>query len=450
MKKDQKQRMMDLGEEALAQALIDLAGHSDTAKAIIHRLIATPDEAVAQFRNKLASLKRSRRFIDWRESGHFAGELESLLDDLQASVSDPLMGVELVVAFFGLDNNVFERCDDSSGYVRGAFGRAHEVFVEYAKACDDKKRIAALLLKLCKVDDYGVRASLVDSALECGLSEPIIRSMITELQKRGEEDGDEYKKQHHFRLVEFLARQIKDAGLFEAARLAARGELSTAAYIDIAQVYFEQGDIETASSRLKQIPEKESFQADKRDKLWLEIYQKQGDTEKLTHLLYQRFQGYRSVDSLQGLLDVIGVDKRNEVLSKEIALIFKQAELNSLDANFLIAIDHIDDAEAYLLKHADEINGNFYGDTLSLAKVMEAENRMLIASLIYRSLLQSILTRAYSKAYSHGVRYLKKLDKLTSLVEDWKGFDSHDTFKGNIYQVHGRKRSFWSKYEISR
>ncbi|WP_342668556.1 DUF6880 family protein [Desulfobacter vibrioformis] len=39
------------------------------------------------------------------------------------------------------------------------------------------------------------------------------------------------------------------------------------------------------------------------------------------------------------------------------------------------------------------------------------------------------------------------MDKLAVTVSDWKGFDHHDIFKDRIYQNHGRKHSFWSKYE---
>ena len=447
MKLDQKQRLMDLGSETLAQALIDLAEHSDTAQAIIHRLTATPDEAAARFKKKLASLKRSRRFIDWREADHFALKLESLLDDLQASVSEPLTSLELIAAFHEIDASVFNRCDDSNGGLGDVFAYASDLFVQNAKVCDDKKKITSLLLKLCKVDDYGVRAALFDSALECGLSESMIRLMIAELQKRADKATEDYEKRRHFMLIESLASQIKDAKLFEATRIASWGKLSTAAYIDIARVYFEQGDIETAVERLKQVPENESFQADKQDELWLEIFQQQGDTQRLTQLLHKRFQRHRSAQSLQALLGVIGEDKRDEVLSEEITLIFKQPSLNTTDANFLISIGNIDDAESYLLEHADKINGDFYDSTLSLAEAMETKQRMLVASLIYRCLLESILTRAYSKAYSHGVRYLKKLDNLACSIDDWKDFPSHDAFKESIRQTHGRKRSFWSKYE---
>lgn len=58
-----------------------------------------------------------------------------------------------------------------------------------------------------------------------------------------------------------------------------------------------------------------------------------------------------------------------------------------------------------------------------------------------------ILEPGYTKAYPHGIRHVKKLDKLALTVSDWKEFNHYDTFKGQIYQNHGRKHSFWSKYE---
>jgi len=79
---------------------------------------------------------------------------------------------------------------------------------------------------------------------------------------------------------------------------------------------------------------------------------------------------------------------------------------------------------------------------------MESEGRNLAASIIYRSLLSSVLERGYTKAYPHGIRYLKKLDKLAASISDWNTFDDHKEFKDDIYEAHGRKRSFWSKYKV--
>jgi len=100
--------------------------------------------------------------------------------------------------------------------------------------------------------------------------------------------------------------------------------------------------------------------------------------------------------------------------------ILESSVLREFDAEFLIAMGKVDEAEAYLLGRAIQLDGNHYGSLLPLAEAMESESRHLSASLIYRSLLISILERGYTKAYPHGVRYLKKLDKLAVAISDWK------------------------------
>jgi hypothetical protein len=447
---DRKQKLIALGADALADALLNIAVHSDEADDLIEQLIATPKQNVQRFKQKLSCLKHSRRFIDWRGAAGFARELEMLLQDLKSGVDDPLTGVELVAAFYEADSTIFEMCDDSSGNIGDVFRYdAKELFADYASRCSDKDKIADIILKVNKKDSYGIRDTLIDYAGEC-LPDDVIRTMIATLQKWADREKDEYGKRHHLMLIESLARQIKDAKLFEKTRIASWGKLSTAALIDIARVYLESGEVETAHSWLKKVPESETFQAYDRDKLLEEIYQKQGDSEKLTELLYQKFRSYPSTDTLQAFLDVIGHDKRDEVITAEAGLILVSATLRESDAEFLISIGKIDEAEEYLLGLAEQFNGDHYGSLLSLAETMETENRHLVTSLMYRSLLISILERGYTKAYPHGIRYLKKLDKLATNVADWKEFNHHEAFKGQIIQAHDRKRSFWSKYEVQK
>ncbi len=445
-----KKKLIDLGPDALADALLNLAGHSDEADDLIEQLIATPKENVQRFKKKLSSLQHSSRFIDWRGASSFARELEMLLKDVKAGVDDPLTGIEMVAAFYEADNTIFEMCDDSSGNIGDVFRYdAKELFVDYASRCTDKEKIADIILDVTQKDNYGIRDTLIDCAGEC-LPEEVIRTMIATLQKWADKGKDEYGKRHHLMLIESLAWQIKDAELFEKTRIASWGKLSTAALIDIARVYLESGDVETAHSWLKKIPEDETYQAYERDKLLEEIYQKQGNPEKLIELLYQKFRAYHSTDTLQALLDVIGHDKRDEVVADEVVQILKADSLRESDAEFLISIGKIDEAEEYLLGLAHQLNGDYYGSLLSLAETMESENRHLAASLMYRSLLVSILERGYTKAYPHGIRYLKKLDKLAITVSDWKEFNSQETFKEQIKKAHGRKRSFWSNYEVKK
>ena len=54
---------------------------------------------------------------------------------------------------------------------------------------------------------------------------------------------------------------------------------------------------------------------------------------------------------------------------------------------------------------------------------------MQLRSIIEISRLQKIrLELGYTKAYPHGISYLKKLDKLATSVTDWKEYNHHEAF----------------------
>ncbi|MEA5115189.1 MAG: hypothetical protein VB050_14305 [Geobacteraceae bacterium] len=100
MGENRKRRLIDLGAQALADALLELAARNDMADDLVERMIASPEENIKRFKAKLTTIKRSRRFIRWGESSGFARELETLLQDLKAGVDDPRTGAELVLAFY--------------------------------------------------------------------------------------------------------------------------------------------------------------------------------------------------------------------------------------------------------------------------------------------------------------------------------------------------------------
>lgn len=437
---------MNLGAECLADVLLVLAERIDAVEERVTSMLAGPKENIQRFKKKLSSLKRSRRFVRWGESAGFARDLEGLLEDMKDSVSDPLTGAALVVLFYETDEGVIGNCDDSSGNVGDVYRfDAKDLFVDYASRCEDKGKIAKMVLTLNLNDNYGVRDALMECA-ESYLPETEIRGMISTLQALGDDEADKHKKHHFLILIELLARQIKDAPLFEQTRIAAWGDVPTAAKVDIARVYLESGDSQTAFSWLEKIPKEEAYQSYERDKLYLEIYEQWGDTGKLAEILFEKFKSYPSMKSLEGLLDVIGHDKKDEVVAEEVVDILAENKLRDCDAEFLIAMGKFDEAETYLLERADQLNGHYYESLLSFVAPMELEDRSLVASLIYRSLLDSILERGYTKAYPHGIRYLKKLDALAPSIRDWRHFDHHETYAEGLTQSHGKKHSFWSKY----
>ncbi|MDP8232771.1 MAG: hypothetical protein P9L91_08910 [Candidatus Zophobacter franzmannii] len=409
----------------------------------------TTKENLKQFKSSINGLNRIKRPIYGRGTSELANRMGLMLRDLKSSSVDPLLGVELIASFYETDQAVLSNCDDSTGYVSDIYKyEAPEYFKEYAKNCDGKEKIAEIILKLNLADDFGVRDSLIDCAGEF-LPESVVRVMIEKLQILTDEDKnkDEDGFSRFFYLIESLARQIGDAKLYEETCKAHLTELSGASIIDIGRVYLESGDGNTALTWANKISEKAYYMANERERLLVDIYKELGDGENLIEILHHRLRREPTIYALDKLLKVIGTDKRDSIVTDEVDFIMNKTDFRKNQSIFLVEVNRYTAAEEYLIRWADHINGDFYDPLLPIVKILEKNSLYLAASLIYRRLLISILEKGYTKAYSHGVKYLKKLDQMAKSIIDWRGCESHIDFKDKILQKHRYKRSFLSKYE---
>ena len=108
------------------------------------------------------------------------------------------------------------------------------------RACQDKVWICDQLIELNRDDGYGVRGPLLDHASQF-LSPDGMRELSDRLWQEAQNTSDKYGQRHCYGLVRSLARQLKDAPLFERAHLAAWPTLPTAFILEIAEVYLEYG-----------------------------------------------------------------------------------------------------------------------------------------------------------------------------------------------------------------
>ena len=432
----------------MAGVLLNLAERSDEASEVVGRLLATPEENVKRFKRRLAGLKRGRKFIDWREAPNFARKLEGILADLREGATTPEMGVELVAVFYECDRSVFERCDDSSGMIGDVFRYdASVLFVRYAAACVEKDWLGDRLLELYENDGYGVRHSLLEVASKF-LPERTAYKLISQMWERAEAELLGSFAADHWRIgVRTLARQMKDAEIYEKAWLASSPDPSAGVCMDIAEVYVEAGDPKVALHWMERIPDSNNFRAFKHDSLLLTIYKQLDDREGMTKVAWRIFLDHRSAENLKTLLGTIGESEGERVVEEQVKKIFEEDGLSYSDAEFLIDIGRTQAAEDYILSRGAELDGNLYPQILSLTKPLEEAGCLLGAVALYRALLESILQRAVSRYYHHGVRYLKKLDSLGSKIDDWQDFMPHESYKEELLEEHGRKRSFWARYK---
>jgi len=174
MPDNRKQLLMDLGAETLADTLLELAGHNEQVNDKINSLTSAEKVNIKRYRQKLAGLRNSTRYIGLEMTDFFADQLERMLTDLETWVTDPCTGLDLVVEFIETDAVVFEICDDSDGTVGGVYlSTARNLFFHYASLCQDKERVATLFIRLVSKDDYGARSSLMKDVVE-ELGEPAL------------------------------------------------------------------------------------------------------------------------------------------------------------------------------------------------------------------------------------------------------------------------------------
>ena len=455
MKKPTASQLASLGAEQLAGALADLAEPSDEAARLVARLTATPKENVTRFKTALAALRRRKRFIPYGEAASYAAKLRGLLGDLEAGVTDPRAGVELVAAFYRADNSIFDACDDSDGSLGEVFRiTARDLFARYAAQCEDKEWVAGIVFALQDRDDYGVRDHLLEVSARY-LPEPALRALAdrmwtvaSKLPASARSFERNWPRQHWFLRVELVARQLNDAALFERARRASTPELGTAACTDIAQAWLDAGQAATALTWMGRIEPEETFQEEKRDRLLSAIHARLGNRDEVERLAWKRFRGGRSLETLDELLQVIGRDRRDGVVADATAEILQTMAFSSGDAAFLAECARVADAARYVIARRTQVNGDDWSRLRPLADAMEAAGEPLAATVICRALLDSILTRGYSGAYGHGARYLERLDRLAAQVAAWGAVAPHAGYVESVRAQHGRKTSFWARYRV--
>ncbi|MBF0587441.1 hypothetical protein INT08_11025 [Prosthecochloris sp. N3] len=449
MQNTTKQQLIDLGPETLADALLSIAAANDDAAMLVQRLTSTGEECIKRYKAKLSGLKRARKFIHLRESSRMEQQLLAILDELQSANPTPCTGAELAGAFLQTDTATLGRADDSSGIIGDIYRiTASELFITYAEQCPDKQFIVKLLLKLIKHDSFSIRTSLLDYADRMLQSDTLLHQLLQTLQAAPPTTGNSTDSLHHNIIIASLARQLRDPELFEQT-LRQRfdtGKLGTASLIDAAEVWLECARPDIALSRLQDIPDNESFMREEKNKLLIAIHGKLGNRSEQARITWELFQEHRTYSRLIDHLEYADPTKANAIIDNEAKQLCNAPDFATHNARFLLDAERPEAAERYIITHREQINGDYYPSLVSLAKDLEQLQLNLAATLIYRALLDSILRRARSTIYSHGVRYLKKLDTLAPLINQWQDVEPHTAYKEQLHTKHKRKISFWSRY----
>src|SRR5580692_10615884 len=156
-----------LGAARLAELLMEVSEGNAAAKRRLRLELAgaqSPAELVKQIRKRLATIARSRSFVDWQNR-------KALVDDLEAqrrAIADhvaksmPAVGLDLMWRFLDLASPVLGRCDDSNGTVSGIFETAVEDLRAIAGSTrTDPKQLADQVFNALTRNDYSQFDNLI-------------------------------------------------------------------------------------------------------------------------------------------------------------------------------------------------------------------------------------------------------------------------------------------------
>lgn len=447
---DTRARLIAVGVEALADALMDLASRHDDAADMLQRLLASPKENLAGFRSgleDLASQARRGRFVEWRQVSEYAMEVADVLLDLEAAEPDPSTGIECVADFFEAFEPIIEACDDSSGQVSDVFrGDAADHFVGYAKRCEDNELVEETVFRLCKEDGYGLTDELVRRAPEYLPKEGLLR-LTDRFKEAAQAEPEEGKRWPFLYPLETLAGHLGEPDLVVWCKQMRSNRLTEADYIDIGEAYLKAGNAEQALEWLRKTSPRNSFEEMRHESLMMAALEQTGDLAGATEIAWRCFRQHRSGEELATLLTYIGEGERERAIDEAWKLIQDSPTLRISDLEFLVEHGRLPGAASQLVVRSGELDGSYYMSLTPLAEAFEAAAQPLAASLVYRALLDSILARGYTKAYRYGARYFAALGRLAESVDNWQGKAAHDKYVAGIREKHGRKWSFWKRVE---
>ncbi|MBN71388.1 MAG: hypothetical protein CME32_19160 [Gimesia sp.] len=451
-----KEKLADIDADTLRDFIFGLYLQypelSDKIEALT--LANDPVALTRVLRKRIASLKRGRRFIDYRASFDFARELEAIVDDIESGLLErsPQHAFDLVDRFLATAESVLNRVDDSGGAVGEVYRQAVLLWLTAAAGWRDAnidwfERID----QLYQQNDYGVLDPLLPNA-HLLLTQDQLKQLAWRYEntlrravKTPEQEGKvNYAALHSGVALGQIADALHDPALYERSVLIHSPQPNPLQMKSICEKYLQYEQPESAMPYLNQ-PWESRFEHD-RLALLDKVCEQTGDREQLKLIRSRLFQSEQSYASFTRYLEALDEDEKEKACRSAI----KQAEQGGdilRSADLLLNLGQTESAQALVLARHKELAECFYDGLLRLAKAFEKADCNLAATACYRALLLDILAQARSKAYGHAARYYKKLEVLAKWIKAFKPLPTHDAFVQQLQSGHGRKKSFWARLE---
>jgi len=461
-----------LGAERLAELLIELSTGNAAAKRRLRLELAgaaNPEDVAKEVRKRLATIARSRSFVDWQNQ-------RALIEDLEAqrsTIADKIVKIdateafELMWRFLALAESIYNRCDDSNGRVGEVFYDARMNLGELAKlAQPSPEKLADQIYEALLRNSYSqydglievLSPSLGNEGLEhlkkrvISLSKEITRRPPDkERRKVGYGSGgsiyeDEFQESSKKWMVSSALRAIADAQGDVDAFINQYDKKTRKVPVIAAEIAQRLLASSRAEEALKVIEVAEHRGEDWVTFEWedarINVFDALGRATDAQEARWQCFLKSLSIDHLRAYLQRLPDFDDEEALTK--ALDYAQTVKSPHSAlAFLINWPALDRAALLVLERSKELDGNLY-ELLTPAAHILAGKYPLAATLLLRTMIDYSLKNAKTTRYRHAAKHLMECSSLSASIGDYQKFETHDAFVERLKKEHGKKSGFWS------
>jgi hypothetical protein len=117
------EKLTELGIEKLAQMVLAEAEQNAGFRRQVKAALAGksgPEATAKLIDRRISGLERAKSFVEWEKAQAFRDDLRCLIDTIEAELGPfaPALALDRLLRFIATHERVFERVDDSSGYVQ--------------------------------------------------------------------------------------------------------------------------------------------------------------------------------------------------------------------------------------------------------------------------------------------------------------------------------------------
>jgi hypothetical protein len=435
-----------LGAARLSQLVLELSAGSAVIKRRLKIELSGPDGAGRGIAKRLATIGKSKSYIDWRKVRVVHGELKDQRAAIMTLVapSDRGAALELMWQFMGLATPLLDRTFDMNGTLVALFVETLPMLGELVTAAKPMPGVLAAQIRDCLLlGGSGTYEGLITLMAPMLGKEGLVRlrelflAALDDKAATGARNDNKNLCQAALRDIAdaqsdidaFIAtfaptlRQTCDVSAQIGQRLLKAGRAGEAlAYLDA-----------SAADEAKGHPLWESVRTDT-----LEALDHKQEAQAFRLACFERSL---NADLLSAYIKRLPDFDDEEALEK--AVLYAQDFPDLTKAlSFLIAWPALSHASARIIKDAHKLDGNDYEWLTDLAKTFD-DKYPLAATLARRAMIYFALTKAKTKRYKYIARRIRECALSAAHIDDWHGHDDHQNWLAPLIDAHPRKFGVW-------